>query len=311
MIISQSEIVDLEESIQEDIVQRRHEKNGTSEYYWWENESPGLQYLYQHPHLLLALGYDEYRLLDWSEKNIRFIEKAFPRVEGVSFPLEYESLYRNEQSGEWQLFQGLMPSKEKKANLALNFVGSQKDQDILTSDLLKALKSISHEPRADPTSLILPGLWTPEKQALARIELVDATREIIKAISQNVNSLLSVKWRTLEEIVAELLRAQGMQIYLTPRSGDGGRDIIARGELIPGEPMTIAVEVKKKPTVGVGDVRSALYANRNYPGLMIATAGNFSAGVIKEKRENSLRLFLKDGVALRQWIDLYEMKNSI
>lgn len=97
-----------------------------------------------------------------------------------------------------------------------------------------------------------------------------------------------------------------MAISVTPRINDGGRDILARGELF-GEPLTIAVEVKQKRIVPVSDARAALYANRHLPVLMLATSGSFSAGVIKEKarEENRLRLLLKDGIALSQWIRSY------
>ena len=76
--------------------------------------------------------------------------------------------------------------------------------------------------------------------------------------------------------------------------------------------MVLAVEVKHKPVVGVGDVQRALKANEDFPALMVATAGTFSAGVVAEKSRfrNSMRLFLKDGLALRQWISAYGRDRS-
>jgi restriction system protein len=302
MIITEQEIKDFEISLEEDFNERRREEK--DQYAAYDAEYPGLMYLYNNPHLLLAVGFDEYRQLEWSNKNERLIERSFPRLAESMFPLGFESLYRSERSGEWHIFQGLMP-KDNYLDLLLNFVGSQSEMNISTNDLLKKLRAVSENPTVNPNSLVLAGLWAPEKQALSRIELIESTREIIMQIHQHEKPLNSVNWRTLEEIVAELLRCKGLQIHLTPRSADGGRDVIARGELIPGEPMTIAIEVKHKPVVSVHDVRSALYANRSFPGLLIATSGRFSAGVIREKQENAFRLFLKDGVALRQWISIY------
>ena len=91
-----------------------------------------------------------------------------------------------------------------------------------------------------------------------------------------------------------------MEVKTTPRSTDGGRDIIARGELIHGEPTVLAIEVKHKGIVHLDEIRSRLYANHQFPALMFATSGRFSAGVIQEKKkpENFLRLLLKDGLAL-------------
>ncbi len=107
--------------------------------------------------------------------------------------------------------------------------------------------------------------------------------------------------------MAELLRSKGMAVHVTPRSRDGGRDILARGEFATGEPMVIAVEVKQKAVVGLADVQRALKANEDFPSLMVVTSGRFSSGVVREKERerHQLRLFLKDGVALSQWIDAY------
>ena len=122
--------------------------------------------------------------------------------------------------------------------------------------------------------------------------------------------MADLTWRQLEELVAELLRSRGMEISLTKRSHDGGRDVVARGELIPGEPTVLAVEVKKKPVVGIYDVQRALRANEDFPALLVATSGRFSGGVIREKarNRNQLRLYLKDGLALSQWIDAWASK---
>ena len=69
----------------------------------------------------------------------------------------------------------------------------------------------------------------------------------------------------------------------------------------------LAIEVKHKGIVHLDEIRSRLYANHQFPALMFATSGRFSAGVIQEKKkpENFLRLLLKDGLALSQWIADY------
>ena len=143
----------------------------------------------------------------------------------------------------------------------------------------------------------------------SEIPLVEAASSILNEIATGRKLMRELHWRQLEEIVAELLKSMGLKVKLTPRSRDGGRDVVAYGELIPGEPTLIAVEVKHKNVVPISDLRDALWANRHFPALFLATSGRFSAGVIREKtmQENHLRLILKDGVALKQWIDLYTM----
>jgi predicted Mrr-cat superfamily restriction endonuclease len=130
---------------------------------------------------------------------------------------------------------------------------------------------------------------------------------ILRSIYAERKTLNEITPRQLEEIVAELLRSQGMDIYVTPQTRDGGRDIIARGELVPGEPTILAVEVKHRKVVGMADLYGSLKANENFPALLLVTTGRFSGGVVNEKTksENRLRLLLKDGVALSQWICAY------
>jgi HJR/Mrr/RecB family endonuclease len=80
----------------------------------------------------------------------------------------------------------------------------------------------------------------------------DAIEPILRALQAESVELRELDWRVLEEVVAELLAARGLQVDVTTRSRDGGRDIVARGDLVPGEPMRIAVEVKQKPVVDLG-----------------------------------------------------------
>lgn len=135
----------------------------------------------------------------------------------------------------------------------------------------------------------------------------DEIDKILTAINLKEQSLQDLHWRTFEEIVGELLKRAGLAVEVTKRSWDGGRDLIARGELIPGEPTTIAVEVKHKSVVPIDDFRAALHANRHYPAVLFATSGRFSAGILREREKDHqrMRIFLKDGGAIRQWINTY------
>ncbi len=156
-------------------------------------------------------------------------------------------------------------------------------------------------------TLLLPSVWTPRTLLEQRFELANTVPELLKAIYKEKKSLREIHWKNLEEIVAELLRSRGFEISVMPFTRDGGRDIVARGEFIPGEPTVLAIEVKQKEVVGIQDVRLALKAKEDFPALLIATSGRFSAGVVNEgaRNRNQLRLFIKDGIALSQWIEAY------
>lgn len=137
--------------------------------------------------------------------------------------------------------------------------------------------------------------------------LTPAVRGLLSELAAGGKGLREIHWRELEQVVAGLLEEKGLRVELTPPSGDEGRDIVATGEFVPGEPIRIAVEVKQQAVVKPRDVRACLLANRNFPAVMVATAGRFSAGVLRlaESDEYRLRLFLKDGMALTQWIAEY------
>lgn len=187
-----------------------------------------------------------------------------------------------------------------------DFIYDPKTDLVLTDEDIR----IAYQRAAEipgPGTIVLPELFRHPTE-FPRIELVEVTRSLLEALRLEKVSFSQLKWAQVEDIVAELLRAKGLQVAATPRSHDGGRDLIVRGELIPGEPATLAVEIKHKSIVGVDEVSSRIHRNKDFPALLFATTGRFTAGVIREKQkpENFLRLVLKDGVALRQWIQEYK-----
>ena len=283
------------------------------------------------PHLLLPLGFNEYRVvLDPEEEKRLYQEYAKEREEFKNYhkrssperrlrpyknlprkspadvgAFDYllESYYRDEKTGAWFWFDGI----ERKRELHFVFRGPGGIvHSYDTRAWLSVLRKAVDTPLQNPHTLYLPKLWTPSAQ-LEQLALTGSIPVLLESIQKEQRSLREIPWRQLEEIVAEILRSKGLEIFVTPRSRDGGRDIVARGELVPGEPTTLAVEVKQKPVVGLADLQRAIKANEDFPALLLATAGRFSAGVIQERkrRRHELRLLLKDGIALRQWIDMY------
>ena len=253
-----------------------------------------------YPHLVMPLGFDEYRSID-----IEFdIEGTYGIESDLAF--EKECLFRKRESGEWLWFEGI-------DNGILHFEGSKRKHEYISAqNWVKTLKEIRKNPLEASSTLWLPSNWTNSIKNETDIKLSKTNIGILEEIAKEKKDLSSINWRQLEELIAELLRSQGMEIIVTPNTKDGGRDIIARGEFIPGEPMLMAIEVKHKKIVGLHDFQKAMKANEDFPTLMLATSGKFSSGVIREKNKNrhNLRLFLKDGIALTQWIEAYRMKDN-
>ncbi|HEV7241559.1 MAG TPA: restriction endonuclease [Thermoanaerobaculia bacterium] len=273
-----------------------------------------------HPELVLPIGFDEVRygaaeISDptLSSDAVGLRDEWYDELDrgnvGLQVILTGRTQYRS-HDGVWHDYFGvvdrLVPEPQDHVNVesASGTDWWKLMYENWSRQLLSPTSSCS-----DVTAALLPSLNVPiESKPLIQV----ASTSILQEIANESVSLAQIHWRVLEEIVAELLRNMGMTVHLTPRSADGGRDVIARGELIPGEPTILAVEVKHRPTVPVSDLRNALWANRHFPALLFVTSGRFSAGVYREqiKGENRLRLLLKDGLGLRQWIDQYASRHA-
>jgi Holliday junction resolvase-like predicted endonuclease len=261
-----------------------------------------IDYALRRPYTVMALGFDEYRPLEATHGPYFFDEFGMlidPDPDPGDFSAYPLGLVRERGTGAWNQLVSL--------GNALKFVGPTGEREVSAMQWLVALRTARDHPDASVQSLWLPHLWTGHDGELQRQRARVVTIPLLQGIYTEGKSLADVHWRDLEELVAELLEKQGMKVIVTPRSRDGGRDIIARGEIFPGEPTVVAVEVKQKKVVKIEDLRAALYANRNFPALLVATAGTFSAAVQAEREspENRLRVVLKDGTAMMQWIAAY------
>ena len=279
-----------------------------------------LPFLRRNLHLLIPCGFDEVRieqapLRELAEAmNVPFRERFpdapeqdwFEGAQGAGLALGWGFRCRDTRSGVW--FSKLVLDR---ASQTLCIRSTNEERRFVLQEVVERCELALRAP-GHPAVMVLPNLWRPP-ETHASIELVDATRAILRALQDGDTTMSALTWQQLEDIVAELLRQRGLEVQLTPRRKDGGRDILARGELIPGEPAVLAVEVKHKGVVGLDDVRSRLHANREFPALMFATSGRFSAGVVreKEKPENFLRLWLRDGTALGSWINEYRSRTSV
>ena len=169
------------------------------------------------------------------------------------------------------------------------------------NDVFEKLYSIADQISEDDHIIWSPRLWTPSSQESERRVLSSGTSQILTSLKSEAVTFEDLSWQQFEDVVAESICTMGLKVHKVIESPQGGRDIIARGVLIPGEePITIAVEVKHKKVVDRPDVEKALWQNRRFPALMFVTSGRFTAGALKEKSlpENRLRLFLKDGDSL-------------
>ncbi|TAK50589.1 MAG: restriction endonuclease [Bacteroidetes bacterium] len=278
---------------------------------------------YSFPESVFPLGFDEIRygnnpIEDTTvRESIKGVfDEVLSKTSKELHPLDarlaylfFKNIHFRSQNGVWHDAEGLFD------NIVPPIIsGLDEDEEATEEDWHKATveswsEKISSPIKTEYNILSLPQLWLPPK--FGDTELHIAVKSILKNLHDSKVHLSDLHWRTLEEIVAEILHDIGLQVTITERSHDGGRDVIARGELIPGEPTLLAVEVKHRHVVPVTELRQSMWANRHFPALLFVTSGRFSAGVYKEHKEKDgkLRLFLKDGQGLSQWIDQYVRRN--
>lgn len=134
--------------------------------------------------------------------------------------------------------------------------------------------------------------------------------KIASLIETNPEILQQMPWERIEELVAGAYKREGWdEVTITPRSGDGGRDIIAvrRGICT----IRIIDQVKAYAPgrrVTANDVRAllgVLSSDLNVSKGIVTTTAEFAPRI---RDDNSIkpfvpyRLELKDGVRLRRWL---------
>lgn len=157
---------------------------------------------------------------------------------------------------------------------------------IALDDLVSRAEISAREPKNKRTILWTPRLWTLGEQERQR-HLINSTLEpYFERWKESGMCFADLNPSEFEDLVGEVLFQAGLNVYKVRNAPQGGRDLIARGVLIPGEePIEMAVEVKHRPLVDRPLVELALHQNQNYPALLFVTSGRFTAGVLEERME--------------------------
>lgn len=139
--------------------------------------------------------------------------------------------------------------------------------------------------------------------------------EIVELFQRDPKSVFEFDWRKWEEIVAGAYEMAGFTVTLTPRSGDGGRDVIA--EKSGYGAVRILDQVKRYSPgqlVDATDVRAmlgVLHADPRATKAVVSTTAGFAPGIFVERAISQYlptRLELRDGQALIGWLS--EIANS-
>jgi HJR/Mrr/RecB family endonuclease len=152
----------------------------------------------------------------------------------------------------------------------------------------------------------------PETEANVIATANEYWNRLISQLSKNPENLHSMNPRAFEELVAELLFGEGFEVTLTPKTRDGGRDVIAIEHTAAGQHLYL-VECKRHASdrpVSVDIVR-ALYGvveQEKATGGLLVTTSHFSSHAWKFRDRVSYRMALRDYDALVAWLARYISK---
>jgi DNA-directed RNA polymerase specialized sigma24 family protein len=135
--------------------------------------------------------------------------------------------------------------------------------------------------------------------------------ELIRYLAKHPQLMNDMDPYKFEKLVAALMKDMGYDVYLTPQTRDGGRDIIAVMKTPSNDPIITIVECKRHRTdrpIGIEIVRSFLYTIREQDKAnvgWIVTTSTFSLEAINEQKIYKWLLSLKDNKSLAAWCNNY------
>jgi restriction system protein len=157
-----------------------------------------------------------------------------------------------------------------------------------------------------PAGILNLGDKVTEGQLIAAVAV--AWFDILAKLEENPQFLHQLGWREVEELIAGAYKREGWpEVILTPRSGDGGRDIIASRPGFGAIRIYDQVKAYSPGHVVTADEVRALFGvvarDPNVSKGIVTTTATFAPRVREEwKAVMPYRLELKDGPALAAWL---------
>jgi hypothetical protein len=133
--------------------------------------------------------------------------------------------------------------------------------------------------------------------------------EIIRRLSLDPTLMLKLPARKFEELVAEFLNRDGLEVYVTPESRDGGRDILAFAQTPIGRHLYLVECKRYSPDRPVGiSIVQRLYGvvtHEKATAGLIVTTSRFSATALAFAETNRHQIGLKDYNDLKNWLKIH------
>jgi len=164
-----------------------------------------------------------------------------------------------------------------------------------------------------------PEIITPENRIITDLSAIhDTIPRLIDYLKRSPQDIHLIDPREFEEVIAEIFRDKGFNVALTPRTNDGGKDVIAIEKNDLGIETKYFIECKKhSPSNKVGvDIVRSLYGVQNSRNSanksIIATTSTFTSGArrfVEEETRSRWDMSLKDYSDVTSWIHGYAKKS--
>jgi restriction system protein len=188
------------------------------------------------------------------------------------------------------------------------------DEHNLAAQSSRVFGEAVHHPRAEEKpelmlqTVVTLGEKTTEGQVIEAVAI--AWYKLVDACIQDPQLMFKLDWRKWEEMIAGAYKAEGWEIVtLTPRSNDGGRDVIATRKDFGSIRFIEQVKAYKPGhLVTFEEVMSlvgVLDNERNASKGIVTTTSDFAPGVYTNKMIAGLRpsrLDLRPGAELLKWL---------
>jgi Restriction endonuclease len=144
-----------------------------------------------------------------------------------------------------------------------------------------------------------------------RITLDELNEALIHHLAAHPEKLYDLSPRKYEELVAELLRVMGYDVYLTRQTRDGGRDIVAVLKGPTGGKLLTLVECKRNRMdrpVGIDVVQRFMWTTKNEFRAnvgMLATTSYFTKDATEFQKRYKWDLNLHDFQNIKDWLNDY------
>ena len=177
-------------------------------------------------------------------------------------------------------------------------------EEFLVSHDIKGFFGRLEEPVLGEQLLKADTLLAPGAGLVVQIDVEEINAEVVRYLAAHPEKMRTMNPRSFEVLVAELFRAKGYDVEVTPRSKDGGLDIRVVHKTELGRFLTL-IECKRyapENKVGVEIVRGlyGVVSAENATSGLIATTSYFSKGAKSFQKSVESRMSLADFEELKK-----------